>query len=524
MASGTTGSGETFEAAKRRLSQALSADPRADRAYNELVGLLFRNGRRGEAERLARVALRVNPGNAIAHDLFGTILSERNELAAGEWHFRRALALGAPELQSTVNLALNLVQQGRTEAADELYQRAEALAPGDLNVLAHRSKLAELRGNLPRASALLDRAAAVASERDVNLLRARLLRREGRYAEALDLLESCAEMNGDGYLERGWLRDRAGRYGEAWSDWVEGKRRLAQQSGIAGYQKDAVTEFFGRLKAFFTRSNVALLPQAPQRTDAPQPVFVCGFPRSGTTLLEQILSSHPEVLAGGELTFAADFRHLANRLFPEDGAFPENLSRSWTADGHYVATLFRDYYLARAAQAGLLGAGRRLFIDKMPFNEMYLPLIRMAFPRAPIIRIVRHPLDVCVSMMSNHFTHGFNCGYQLADIAAHLAATSDLTGHYGRELGSPELVLRYEDIVAAQEATTRRLLEHAGLPFSEDCLHFERNPRYARTPSYSQVAETLNDRSVGRHRHYSAELAEVLPVLQPMASALGYRT
>lgn len=522
MASDKTGAHETFDAAKRRLAQTLAADPHADSAYNELVGLLFRNGRWSEAERVARVALRMNPRNAVAHDLFGTILSERNELPAGEWHFRRALALGAPELQSTANLALNLMQQGRTAEADALYRRANEIAPDNLQVLAHWSKLAEVRGDLPRAADLLDSAAAATSELDVNLLRARLLRRKGRFGEALELLETCTEMNGDAYLERGWLRDRAGRHKDAWSDFVEGKRRLAQQAGIAGYQKDAVTEFFGRLKTFFVGPNVALLPAAPQRTDVPQPIFVCGLPRSGTTLLEQILSSHAQVLPGGELTFAAEFRHLANRLFPEDGTFPENLSRTWTADGHYVAALFRDYYLARAAQAQLLEPGRRFFVDKMPFNELYLPLIRMAFPRAPIIRIVRHPLDVCVSMMSNNFTHGFACGYRLADIAAHLVAMFDLTEHYGRELPRQEFVLRYEDLVNGQEETTRQLLQHIGLPFEEACLHFHENPRYAPTPSYAQISEKLNDRSIGRHRHYSVALEEVASVLRPMVSALGY--
>lgn len=522
MTSATTGPDETFDAAKRRLAQALAQDPHADRAYNELIALLLGNGRWSEAERIARVALRMNPRNGIAHDLFGTMLSERNELPAGEWHFRRALALGAPEAQSTANLALNLVQQGRTAEAEPLYARAHELAPDDLKIMAHWCKLAEVQGDLPRARGLLDRAAAVTSEIDVNLLRARLLRREGRYDEALTLLEACGDMNGDAYLERGWLRDRTGHYREAWSDFVEGKRRLAQHAGIAGYQQDAVTEFFGRLKAFFVRANFALLPQAPQRTDVPQPIFICGFPRSGTTLLEQILSSHSHVLPGGELTFAAELRQLTNRLFPEDGAFPENLSRTWTGDGHYAAALFRDYYLARAAEARLLEPGHRFFVDKMPFNELYLPLIRMAFPRATIIRIVRHPLDVCVSMMSNHFTHGFNCGYRLADIAAQLAAMFDLTAHYGRELEPREFVLRYEDLVTDQEAVTRQLLEHAGLRFDPACLQFHKNARYAPTPSYAQVAEKLNDRSIDRHRHYSVELGEIVPVLRPMIESLGY--
>src|SRR5690606_31086117 len=165
---------------------------------------------------------------------------------------------------------------------------------------------------------------------------------------------------------------------------------------------------------------------------------------------------------------------------------------------------------------------RRFFVDKMPFNELYFPLIRMAFPAAPIIRVVRHPLDVCISMMAHHLTHGFNCAFRLEDVAAHLAAMFALTEHYRRKLEVNELVVRYEDLVAGQEPVTRRMLEHAGLPFDPACLRFHRNTRYARTPSYDQVTEPLHDRSVDRHRHYAAELRAIVPVLEPMLAAWGY--
>jgi tetratricopeptide (TPR) repeat protein len=508
--------------AQKTLALVISIDPHADWAYNDLIRLLFESGRRADAERIARIALRMNPENATAHDLFGTILSELNELPSGEWHFRRALQFAGGDPQILSNLALNLMQQGRIDDADDVYEQANDAAPGNLRVLSHWSKLAEVAGDLPRAVGLLDRAAAVASDMDVNLLRSRLLVRQGRFREALGILESCDEMNGDGHLERGSLYDRLEQYGDAWNDFVEGKRKLAAEAGNLEYRADAVAGFFDRLRRFFVRRNIELLPRATLRKELPQPVFVCGFPRSGTTLVEQILSSHPQVRAGGELPFIAGLRDLANRLFPEDGAFPENLSRTWTADGHHVAAMFRDYYFARAEQSRLLDPDRRFFIDKMPFNELYLPLIRMAFPHSTIIRVVRHPLDVCVSMMSNNFTHGFNCGYRLADIVTQLVAMSELIEHYRREMPTPELVIRYENLVADQGGTTRQLLGHSDLAFDEACLRFHENRRYAPTPSYVQVSEKLTDRSVGRHRHYAAHLREFLPLLRPVLSAMSY--
>ena len=507
--------------AARSLARIISIEPATDWAYNELVRLLHDDGRMTDAERLARTALRVNPRNAGAHSLFGTLLSERNELPAGEWHFRRAVELAPEDAAILANLALNLMQQGRTEEADRCYAEADRLSPGNLAILSHWSKLAEVQGDLTRAAELLDRAAAAASEAQVDLLRSRLESRAGREREALAILEACPDMNGDGYLERGRLRDRLGNHEGAWSDFVTGKRKLAAQLGNAVYQREAVCTFFAGLKSFFDRESIGRLPAAPVRRDLPQPIFVVGFPRSGTTLVEQILASHSEVRSGGELPFVARFREIANRLFPDDGPFPENLARSWTADGHFVAWLFRDFYLALAEQANLVPGDHRYFVDKMPFNEVYLPLIRMAFPEAPVVRVVRHPLDVCVSMMAHNFTHGFNCGYRIEDIVAHLSAVSELLEHYRREGVTTLCTLRYEELVADQERATRRLLEYTALPFEPGCLRFHETRRYAPTPSYVQVTERLNHRSVGRHRHYAEYLEPYLPDLRATIEAMN---
>ena len=173
-------------------------------------------------------------------------------------------------------------------------------------------------------------------------------------------------------------------------------------------------------------------------------------------------------------------------------------------------------------QYALLEPGKAFFVDKMPFNEIWLPLIRMAFPRAPIVHVIRHPLDVCVSVMANNLTHGFNCGYRIEDIVHHFAAVFALVEHYRREMEIGELELRYESFVANQELETRRLLGHLGLEFEESCLRFHETRRYAPTPSYAQVTEKLNDRSIGRHRHYAAHLKPFLPQLAPLIARYGY--
>jgi tetratricopeptide (TPR) repeat protein len=507
--------------AAETLQTVIGLDSTADWAFNDLTNLLFAHGRRADAETVARAALRANPANGQAHFLFGTILSELNDLPSGEWHFRRALELAGAQAPILTNLALNLMQQGRTDEAEQYFAQSDATEPGNLKTLAYWSSLCEVRGDLKHAGELLDRAEAAHSPAEVNLLRANYLARTKRPTDALALLNAAPTLNGDGQLQRGRLLDRLGRYDEAWRDFVAAKRKLAAAAGGLEYRADAVEAFFARLKKFFTPERMALLPQAGVRTDVPQPIFVIGFPRSGTTLVEQILSSHPAIRAGGELPFIADLRRIALNLLPEnDEPFPENLAQSVTADKRFVATMFRDYYFARAGQYGLLDGGRHAFFtDKMPFNEIWLPVLRMAFPEAKIVHVVRHPLDVCVSMLSNHFTHGFHCGYRIEDIVHHLAAVSGLVAHYRAQLGFEDFTLRYESLVADQDGETHLLLDYLGLPFDAACLRFHENRRYAPTPSYAQITEKLNDRSIGRHTHYAKELRPHLPQLAQLLAA-----
>jgi Flp pilus assembly protein TadD len=509
-------------AAAETLKSVLKSDPRADWAYNELIELLYHSGRRADAETLARTALRVNPLNAQAHNLFATILSELNDLPSGEWHFRRAIELDSEQAMFLANLAVNLMHQGRTEEAEECFSRADALLPGNLHTLGHWSKLAEVRGDLPRALHLLDRSAQASSESEVSLLRANLLARFGKSDEALKILDTSAVLNGDARLLRGRLLDRMGRYDEAWQELTAGKEQLAREGGGLRYDAQGVETIFARLERFFVRANIERLPQAPARNGAPQPIFIMGAPRSGTTLIEQVLSSHTAVRAGGELPFMTELRQFALLQFPGPEPFPENLWRTWAADKRYAATLFRDYYLARAEQYGLVAPGKAFFTDKMPFNEMWLPLLRMAFPAAPVVRVVRHPLDICVSMLSNNLTHGFNCGYRIADMARHLAAVHELVDCYEHEMQVNVLVLRYESFIADQLGETQRLLDWVRLPLEPACLTFHENRRYAPTPSYAQVTEKLNDRSIGRYRRYLAHLRPFAPQLQRIMSAHGY--
>jgi len=503
--------GQLGEAA-RTLDTVIGINSRADWAYNELIKLLTTHGKTADAEQVTRNALRANPDNAEAHHVFGALISDTGDLVAGEWHLRRALEIGKTLASSAqaaflTSLGDNLARQGRLEEASASFERAHEFAPGDAKTLSSLAKLYEARGDLKQAGAFIDRAAAASSPEEVTLLRAGYLAKTGKREAAIAALDATKTLTGEGQLERGRLHESLGHYEQAWQDFTAGKRKLATEGGGLQYKADAVEALFGRFKQFFTRDNISRMPRAKQRADVPQPIFIMGLPRSGTTVVDRIIRSHSAVHGGGELAFIGELRKIAGDVLPAPQPFPENLAQSWTADRHYTATLFRDYYLARAEGFGLLksGDGKTFFTDRMPFNEVYLPLLKTAFPHARIVHVMRHPLDVCVSMISSNVTHGFNCGYRVEDAAHHLAAVFDLFEHYRREMDLGDYVVQYEALVADQAGQTRKLLDYLGLPFEEACLR-----------------TNLNDGSIDRHKRYAQHLKPYVPRVRSMMTGYGY--
>ena len=359
------------------------------------------------------------------------------------------------------------MQQGRTDEAETCFAQADALGAGrpeNARPLVEAARSARRSG--ARAGELLDRAEAASSAKDVDLLRASYLARCGQARRSARPHRRGARAQ----------RRRPARTRPPARSARPLRRSVAQTSSkanansqqrpaVSNTRADAVEAFFARLKQFFTRERSrscrARRCARTCRSRSSSWAFRAPAPRSSSRFSPATRRCAP----GGELPFISELRQLAlNAAARPTSRSPRTSRKAATADNRYAATLFRDYYFARAEQYGLLSGRRRhrnaFFTDKMPFNEIWLPLLRMAFPEAKIVHVLRHPLDVCVSMMSNNFTHGFNCGYRIEDIVHHLAAVSDLDGalpHAARARGSSRL--RYESLVADQERETRRLLD-----------------------------------------------------------------
>jgi tetratricopeptide (TPR) repeat protein len=497
-------------------------------ATHALAHLLFNNGALAEAEHHARNAVRLAPMDAQSHNLMGMIMTEANRPQIGEHHYRRVIELsGKRDGILLANLAWNLKNQGRMEESRTLYEESVQLAPNIYQTLYGWSRMEETDRNFSRAGELLDAAdKALPNHPNTQLARAVLHGRTKNYEKAIAVLDDIESQRGGGLgpmesSEKGQLLDKMGQFNNAFAAFNDGKRTLRTLTGQA-YLADDAKSLVDRLRGFFISSRLQILPRANVRHDMAQPIFIVGFPRSGTTMVEQTLTAHPRISAGDELPTISELTHLIPRMLGSPLAYPEAFADLWLGDQAEALDNIRDYYLQRARQLGAIGKNAKWFTDKMPLNETHLGMIGLIFPEAPIIHLLRHPLDVVLSVFSNHLTHGFYCAYDLESIAHHYVLIMNLVEHYRREMTLKYMPVRYEDIIDEQEANVRKIMSFVGVPFDRRCLAFHENKRYARTASYAQVTEKLYDRSRYRYRPYLKHLAPVIPILEPLIQRLGY--
>jgi tetratricopeptide (TPR) repeat protein len=516
-------------AAEALLARIVRLDPNNLAATQALALMLFNRGALTQAEVHARNAVRIAPTDAQSHNLMGMIMTEAQRPQVGEHHYRQAMKLIAdPSPILVANLAWNLKNQGRMAESRKLYEESVRLDPAIFRTLYGWARMEETDRNFARAGELLDVAEKLSpGNPSVLLHRAILHGRVKHYDQALaalDAIEKRREGGGLGpieWSEKGLLLDRMGRYAEAFAAFSEAKRTLRALTGQS-YLADEAAALVRRLKAFFVAPRLKILPRAGVRSDVAQPIFIVGFPRSGTTMIEQTLSAHPLISAGDELPILGELTGLIPRMLNSPLAYPEAFAELWLGDQIEGLDNLRDYYLQRARQLGACRKGARWFTDKMPLNETHLGLIGLIFPEAPVIHLLRHPLGVVLSVFSNHLTHGFYCAYDLTSIARHYSLIMDLVEHYRREMPRKYLAVRYEDVIDRQEESVRKMLAFVGAPYDRRCLDFQANRRYARTASYAQVTEKLYDRSRNRYSAYRKQLEPVIPILEPVCRRLSY--
>lgn len=282
------------------------------------------------------------------------------------------------------------------------------------------------------------------------------------------------------------------------------------------YESASDTELMRAMEEAFA----AVEAQEPARAAAAaeSPIFIVGLPRTGTTMVERILSSHPQIHAGGELTAVADtiltLRHRQGAGASDARSIAQQIA---ALDPATIAS----QYLARTRPFRREGVR---WTDKQLTNFLYCPLLLRAFPGARIVHLTRHPLGACYAIYRTQFNTQFNgsypFAYDLAEIAEFYVAYRRLMTHWQRVLPGRILDVAYEDLVTALEPTVRRLLAHVELPFDAGCLQFHRNPAPVLTASSVQVRQPLYESSLHRWKHYAEGLAPVRARLEAAGIAI----
>lgn len=478
----------------------------ADAHYN-LATVLREQGLIIDAEARFREAIRLRPGMVKAHDALGQMLMAVGFLDRAVAVFQEALRLHPREPELHFQLGMTLMALGLNQEARDSLRAVLDLLPGNARATASLAMVAERERDFAGGYEVL-RPFLEVDEVDVEaaLAYAALARHLGHQGQAKELLERALErqisvkQGKSMHFALGKLHDEAREYEQAFSHW-----RSANELGKKKFDLKKNAQRFDNLKSAFSEENIARRPRATNHSALP--VFIVGMPRSGTSLVEQILSSHPEVYGAGELRDIGNLINLLPASLGSKPAYPHSLDAITAEQADAIA----ERHLARlagfSAQAGRV-------TDKMPHNFGHLGMIDLLFPEARVIHCLRDPVDTCLSIYSLPFTASHSYASDLAQLGAYYRQYQDLMAHWKKVLRIPILEVQYEEIVANQEEMTRRMVAFCGLEWDDRCLSFHESERVVTTPSYDQVRRPIYTKSVARWKHYERHL-------EPLLAALG---
>ncbi len=434
-------------------------------AWAQLARLFIRLGQPARAEQALEKAVAADPRDAAVADLIGVTASSLGDQETARTWYQRAVAQAPDRPAYQVNLASAQIFLGDAEAAEETLTKA----------LANNDDLAQgewLLSSLKKAqdTARADRLISRASQAKDNHARAFLAYAAGKEYEDCEAWE------------------------QAFAAFEEGAR--AKRSTIT-YDEAADAARFEALEKTFTR---AWAETAREGHDDPSPIFVVGQPRTGTTLIERIITSHSMAESAGELQqFGLSVRRLTKGEFSDRWA-PEAIA----ASAHIDAEALGKEYL-RASAPMRKGAPR--FVDKLPGNYFHIPLILAALPNAKIVHLTRDPMDSCFASYKQLFAEAYYHSYDQLEMARHHLRYLALMNHWHDLFPGRFIDISYEETVADFEPNARRLIDFLGLPWEDQCLAFHEQKGAVSTASAVQVREKPHTRSVGRWRRYETMLA-----------------
>lgn len=489
--------------AERLVRERLQQAPEDVAALRLLAAIAARSGHDAPAEQLLRRALALAPGFAVARQDLARLLYRLHRYSEALPEFDRLIAadpthLGARNLKASI-----LDRIGEHDAAIALYRELLAEDPGRARVWMTLGHVFKALGRIDEAVDAYRRSIAAEpalGEGWWGLANLKTFRFSAEDVATIEVLLAGTSLSPEDRLHLGFA------LGKAREDMGEDEAAFAAYTEANRVRRVAQPLDAKMLPALIARSAAAFAPELIARNagagdPAPDPIFVVGLPRSGSTLVEQILASHPAIEATMELP---DLPRLAS-MIPN---YPEALASLTPAD---LRQLGARYLAATRIQRK---TDRPFFVDKLPANFLFVGLIRLILPNAKIVDVRRHPLGCGVSLFRQHFATGHAFAYDLAEIGRYYADYVRLMALWDERFPGAVHRLIYEDLVADSEGEVRHLLAYLGLSFDPACLRFHETARAVRTPSAEQVRRPLNTDGLDQWRRY-------INWLSPLETTLG---
>jgi tetratricopeptide (TPR) repeat protein len=469
------------EDAEVRYHQALYLKQDFVEAYNHLGVSLKKQGRFADAETNFRKALELRPDYASAHNNLGNALHDQDRIAEAETCYRQAIRFKSDYPEAYSNLGNTLKSEGRLDEAKEALERAISLKPDFVEPHFGLSVLKTYAEDDPHLS-MMEKQRPMIDDLPVET--------RIRYWFAI-----------------GKAYEDIGRYDESFSAYEQGNRLKHAILAWDEAEDDAMLE---RMMSVFTKEFFAARPKPTHTGRAP--IFIVGMPRSGTTLLEQILSTNPGVFGAGELK---DMNEVVIGAMPgaDYKQYPDGVNALSSEDFRRLGEQYTERVWRNAPDATRI-------TDKMPSNFFYLGMIHLMLPEARIIHAMRDPMDSCFSCYSRLFNkENVRFAYDLGTLGRYYARYIKLMRHWHEVLPAGTILdLRYEDMVANTEQQARRALDYLGLPWNDGCLDFHNNKRRVKTASLAQVRKPIYKTSVARWKHYEKHLGPLLDLVSEYRS------
>ncbi|MCU4159201.1 sulfotransferase [Acidiphilium sp. AL] len=520
-------------AAEALIKRIASLDPPAVLAHVQHAQLLVNQGRHAEAETPARLALQLAPRDPTVNHLLGIIFTETGKLQAGERHYRMALGFADQRDPALIgNLAWNMKQQGRLDEAASLYEAAFALKRDNPRGLAGYAQVQAARLRLDEAEALLAEAAALApADRMIALLGVLVRLHRDDPADALARIEAVAasiapqSLVATEFAAKGQALERLGRFDDAFAAYQAARTFQRERAGRQ-FDPAPIEARLAQVKTTFISDRLSALPRPAPIAGAPAPVFLLGTPRSGTSLLEQMLIQMPGIDPADTRGPLPDLARLLPALIAGLGGpekkFPEALVETTAGEQRDALPMLAQRYLATLRGSATIGADSRFVTDRGAELPWLIGFAAALFPDAPVIHVLRHPLDVVLSGFAQDKLYEGNAGVTLASLARLYDAQMQAIAQVRGQTTLRYLPIRYEDMVRDPAAALGQVLDFLAVAADPATLLAAPPRAVPRAPAHRVLQQKPHRRGLYRHRGFGAVFDEAMPILAPWIERLGY--